>query len=267
MSSRADYLSKYLSSGNDKVSKKKSKKHKKVDTSTTNNIVVVNGSNWTKETEQSNEQHINVIEEDPLNEELPIKVESKSTKQFKGFKRIDNGHVVTSESSIAVINKDIVKDVIEDNPKLQQPQTIYRDSRGRIIDINAKKEELEERRRLNEEKRKFDEIRTTDEDRRKQETELKKSRSIITDKFEDPLASFQEPEKVESNSSNASYSQYIYTKGLIPPNRFNVQPGILWDGIDRSNGFEELALRKQNENKFKKLESKINESYGDLDYD
>ena len=45
-------------------------------------------------------------------------------------------------------------------------------------------------------------------------------------------------------------------KHRAPPNRFNIQPGRQWDGIDRSNGFEVAYFKKLAQQSVKK----------DLDY-
>lgn len=36
-------------------------------------------------------------------------------------------------------------------------------------------------------------------------------------------------------------------RGWVPSNRYNIRPGWRWDGIDRSNKFEERLFRMLNE--------------------
>ncbi len=52
----------------------------------------------------------------------------------------------------------------------------------------------------------------------------------------DPMLSFQ----TKSNNNN---SKKVYKGPQPKPNRYNIQPGYRWDGIDRSNGFEDDVLK------------------------
>ena len=42
----------------------------------------------------------------------------------------------------------------------------------------------------------------------------------------------------------SSFSTY---RGKFPENRFGIQPGYRWDGIDQSNGFEKAIYARQAE--------------------
>lgn len=59
--------------------------------------------------------------------------------------------------------------------------------------------------------------------------------------FEDPMRKFKK-RKREHKKEKTSSDSYA---GWFPPNRFNLRPGALWDGVDRSNGFEAKMYQAQ----------------------
>jgi pre-mRNA-splicing factor CWC26 len=238
MSSRAEYLAKYMS-GSNEPKKKKKKKTKKVETESTTLITV-------DAPVISVPEPLDEIPLEDLSEMAPVQVELKS-KPNKGFKRIDNGAFVKKEPQAIV-----------SNPENEQPQTIYRDSSGRVIDITERKQQFDEKKHTEMNKRTFVEVRLDEEEQQKQSNVSFKPRES---NFEDPLALFDEP----STETNVE-SKYVYTKGTNPENRYHIKAGYFWDGIDRSNGFEILKIRQLNQKRFSKIDNSINESY-DVEYD
>ncbi|KAG7662773.1 CWC26 [[Candida] subhashii] len=251
--SRADYLSKYLNSSsqedNNNKKQKKKKKSKKHEISTLESNIIVEKPDYHQLEDNGNEEILEDIESSEYNEHMPVKVDIPTKKINRGFKRIDTG--TTVDSSLTHPSKE---------QKVQQ-ETVYRDSSGRIIDIEARKAQFEADKLQQEESKKVTEIRSTPEEQIRQEKQSFKQK---LSNFEDPLLSFQDEKKEVFEDAN--FSKFVYNKGINPPNRFGIPAGYFWDGIDRSNGFEELMMRKQTETSFKKLDSSINETY-ELDYD
>lgn len=55
--------------------------------------------------------------------------------------------------------------------------------------------------------------------------------------LEDPVISMRRKKQIKKDEETFQ----------APPNRFGIKPGIWWDGIDRSNGFEKKRFEKINE--------------------
>lgn len=68
------------------------------------------------------------------------------------------------------------------------------------------------------------------------------------ERFDDPL---KQVLKKETSSSFKTLSQALAAilpcRFRGPPNRFGIDPGYMWDGVDRSNGYEAKYLDKMNE--------------------
>lgn len=145
----------------------------------------------------------------------------EKVKETKGFKRIDNGEV-----------KAEVKTTPTAKPGVQQ-ETIYRDLTGKVVDISKIQKKPKNQILLNETKEETTTKSFTINKSDKEYNEMLKNKRS----HEDPFKS-----KVRSE-------RLSYNKGVNIPNRFNIKAGVLWDGIDRSNGFEKLLMRKRNDMK------------------
>ncbi|OBA22852.1 hypothetical protein METBIDRAFT_36937 [Metschnikowia bicuspidata var. bicuspidata NRRL YB-4993] len=238
MASRADYLSKYLSKDDSKKAKKKSKKA---------GGAIAEANSVKKETTL-----IKDTIPEPESEFEPTSVDLGSSLAVKGgFKRIDNGQIVKNETPSSEMPK-------EEN----LPATVYRDLSGRIIDLKEKRAEIKARKEEEAKREEIEkeQINTGELDRIRQDEEAKKLAKSTRfdysktskeytdymgqkDRFEDPLAGRLATSALNPEVSVSATNRPVYRGGQHPVNRFKIQAGHFWDGIDRGNGFEERLVK------------------------
>ncbi|EPY51286.1 complexed with Cdc5 protein Cwf26 [Schizosaccharomyces cryophilus OY26] len=147
-------------------------------------------------------------------------------------------------------------------------ETVYRDATGRRIDITLARQEA--RKKLAEqelEKRRQKENQLGEVQVRQQEEyleELERQKNVPLSRYEDDPEYNQElKERVRWNDPAAAFLTKRNTaatkayQGYAPPNRFNIRPGHRWDGIIRSNGFENRWFQRQNERKAREHEAQM----------
>lgn len=69
------------------------------------------------------------------------------------------------------------------------------------------------------------------------------------ERLDDPMLNEMRKKRQEEIAKNPNHKIYPkYSGPPAPPNRFNIQPGYRWDGVDRSNGYEaKVFARKSNQ--------------------
>ncbi|XP_023316118.1 BUD13 homolog [Trichogramma pretiosum] len=69
------------------------------------------------------------------------------------------------------------------------------------------------------------------------------------DRDDDPMLAYIKEKEIKEGKRAPSYS------GSFMPNRFGIKPGFRWDGVDRSNGYENKWFEQQNMKKAVKEEA------------
>lgn len=166
-----------------------------------------------------------------------------------GSDKCEEGEIIAQKSLDMIANK----------PKTRV--TIYRDAQGHKIQDNVKpndfsasrpKTEVDE---AAEREQYLKELNMGDVQKlgTKGEKHEKKTNRIVSElAVEDPAMRFTHDDKTSIHLS--ILGRKLYDK-VAPENRFGITPGARWDGVHRSNGFEEKWFAKQNEINEKKIQS------------
>ncbi|RQM21041.1 hypothetical protein B5M09_004129 [Aphanomyces astaci] len=154
----------------------------------------------------------------------------------------------------------------------KQAETIYRDKRGRKLDMlmeMQRQQEIQDGKRKREAKEEFEwgtgkvrkeELRSHQQEldamrakpfaRHNDDAELESLRKAKPRAF-DPMESSLFKDDVDDTAKKGPKKNQkpTYAGPPAPPNRFNIPPGYRWDGVVRGNNWEEKALLQVNARK------------------
>ncbi|KAI7873735.1 hypothetical protein K492DRAFT_138700 [Lichtheimia hyalospora FSU 10163] len=149
--------------------------------------------------------------------------------------------------------------------------TVRRDETGRIIDPKIKKAKEAQARRdaIEKEEQRMEWgkglVQRSEEQKKSQQLAEEKDKPLAryvddveynrglkdTQRWNDPAAGFL-TNRSRSTTTNMVRPTY---KGAWKPNRYMIPPGYRWDGVDRSNGFEDQFLLNLNQKQARKVEA------------
>ncbi|CAI4448370.1 ASG_G0018560.mRNA.1.CDS.1 [Saccharomyces cerevisiae] len=194
----------------------------------------------------------------------------KSKNIWKNLETNELSHAITHPSASSIAgneSKNDLKEIRAQEPlvivadKSKTRKTIYRDAQGHKIQEDSKIDDSS-----------FSQSKYEDEKAAEREQYLKnlnmgdvqklginvdahdkkKNQTASSLTIEDPAITFTHDK--ERTVKTSLLGRKLYDKPA-PENRFAIMPGSRWDGVHRSNGFEEKWFAKQNEINEKKVQS------------
>ena len=179
------------------------------------------------------------------------------------------------KSSIEAKNKNNQMSETQAFDQMKGQKTIYRDKDGKIISNDSMGELMlsskDKLRKMNEKRLNMwsqGVVQTQQKQKSRGIEELKAEKDgeeydkaideeyKTASRFGDPISEIRKHQrgKATEKDKRILWSRKIFPpcKFEAPPNRFDIMPGHKWDGVDRSNGFEERYLDEANQQKANK---------------
>ncbi|XP_006833911.1 PREDICTED: BUD13 homolog [Chrysochloris asiatica] len=185
--------------------------------------------------------------------------EKKATHMFSGAK---TGLVLTDIQREQQELKKRDQQTMEFEAEFQYAETVFRDKSGRKR--NLKLERLEQKRKAEKETERNElyaqwgkGLAQSRQQQQNLEDALKEMQKPLAryiddedldkmlreqERDGDPMANFIKKNKAKENKKKKVRPRY--SGPAPPPNRFNIWPGYRWDGVDRSNGFEQKRFAR-----------------------
>ncbi|KAI8136775.1 Pre-mRNA-splicing factor of RES complex-domain-containing protein [Fennellomyces sp. T-0311] len=224
-----------------------------------------------------NWQTIQEADDKEAEDERPVIVQEEEIEESIGGPKMSSGqraglltsHELKQEAARAREAERQMVQKLQGDASGRDAETVYRDETGRRIDpkimraeeARAKKEAVEREERRMEWGKGLVQRSEAESKRRQLEEEKDKALARYADdedynqglreqqRWNDPAAGF-----LTSQSTSKGLVRPKY-KGPWKPNRFMIPPGCRWDGVDRSNGFEDQFLLQENHKKARAIEA------------